>query len=86
MERFPYEIKDTSLKPGDTILLITDGLPELKNGSGEMYGYQRVRNRFEDVAEQTPEEIITHFKNDGAAWTDNGEPEDDVTLVVIKVK
>jgi len=86
MEKFPYEIKDTTLKPGDTILLITDGLPELKNSSGEMYGYKRIRNRFEDVAEQTPEQIISYLKNEGAAWADNGDPEDDVTFVVIKVK
>ena len=31
MDKFPYEIKDTTLSPGDTILLMSDGLPELEN-------------------------------------------------------
>ncbi|MCB0283660.1 MAG: SpoIIE family protein phosphatase [Calditrichaeota bacterium] len=86
MDKFPYEIKDTTIKPGDTILLMSDGLPELTSDSGEMYGYKRIRNNFEDVAEQAPEDIISFFKNEGSGWINNADPDDDVTFVVIKVK
>ncbi len=86
MENFPYEIKDTTLSPGDTILLMSDGLPELENKDGEMYGYKKIRSGFEEVAEQTPEEIISYLKNEGAGWVDSQDPDDDVTFVVIKVK
>jgi len=86
MEKFPYEIKDTTLNPGDTILLMSDGLPELKNNNDEMYGYKRIRNGFEDVAEKAPEEIVSYLKNEGAGWVNNADPDDDVTFVVIKVK
>jgi len=86
MDRFPYEIRETTLKPGDTIMLISDGLPELQNASAEMYGYKRVRNRFEEYAERDPEEIINALKNDGSAWVNDVDPDDDVTFVVIKVK
>lgn len=86
MDKFPYELKDTTLKPGDTILLMSDGLPELNNDSGEMYGYKRIRNGFEDVAEKSPEEIIGFLKDEGSAWVNDEAPDDDVTFVVIKVK
>ena len=86
MEKFPYKIKDTTLNPGDTILLLSDGLPELKSSNGEMYGYKKIRSSFENIAEQSPEEIISHFKNEGSGWINNVDPEDDVTFVVIKVK
>jgi len=86
MENFPYIIKDTTLNPGDTILLMSDGLPELQNKNGEVYGYKRTRSGFEDVAEKSSEEIITYLKNEGASWVDNENPNDDVTFVVIKVK
>jgi serine phosphatase RsbU (regulator of sigma subunit) len=86
MEKFPYEKKDTTLNPGDTILLMSDGLPELENTSGEIYGYKKIRNGFEDVAEQSPEQIISFLKNEGASWVNNEDPDDDVTFVVIKVK
>ncbi len=86
MVKFPYELKNTTLNNGDTILLMSDGLPELINSQEEMYGYKRIRNGFEDVADKTPDEIISFFKNEGAAWANNKDPDDDVTFVVIKVK
>jgi len=51
-----------------------------------MYGYKRIRNGFEDVAEKAPEEIVSYLKNEGAGWINNEDPDDDVTFVVIKVK
>ncbi len=86
MMKFPYEVKDTTLKPGDTILLMSDGLPELQSDKEEMYGYKRIRNGFEDVAEKAPEEIISFLKNEGKKWNGDQAPDDDVTFVVVKVK
>jgi len=86
MDKFQYKIQDTTLNPGDTILLLTDGLPELQNANGELYGYKRVRNLFEEIAEKKAEDIISELKNDGTAWVNDKEPDDDVTFVVIKVK
>jgi len=86
MKAFPYELKDTTLKAGDTILLMSDGLPELANANGEMYGYKRIRTGFEEVADKPAEEIISFLKNEGKSWNDDQAPNDDVTFVVIKVK
>ncbi len=86
MDNFPYELKELELFSGDTILLMSDGFPELQNQHNEMFGYKRARNSFEEVAEKRPEEIITYLKNEGNRWSENKEPDDDVTFVVIKVK
>jgi serine phosphatase RsbU (regulator of sigma subunit) len=86
MNKFPYKVMDTKLQPGDTILLLSDGLPELQNDSEELFGYKRVRNIFEEIAEKSPEEIINQLKEDGSSWVSDKDPEDDVTFVVIKVK
>ena len=85
-DKFPYDIQETKLNRGDTVLLMSDGFPELLNSDGELYGYQRVRNSFENSAEKTPEEIIDHLKNEGSNWVRDNDPDDDVTFVVIKVK
>jgi serine phosphatase RsbU (regulator of sigma subunit) len=37
MKNFPYTLHETELKSGDTILLLSDGLPEQKNVQGAMF-------------------------------------------------
>ena len=86
MENFPYEIKNTSINSGDTILLMSDGLPELHNGTNKMYGYDRIINEFNSVGNNAPEKIIDHLKKSAAAWINGNDPDDDITFVVIKVK
>ena len=86
IDKFPYDVRETKLNKGDTLLMLSDGLPELHNDEKDMYGYKRVRNEFENVAEKSPEEIIEHLKNSGSDWVNGREPDDDVTFVVIKMK
>jgi len=86
MDNFPYELKELELFSGDTILLMSDGFPELQDAKNEMFGYKRARNSFEEVASESPEDIITKLKSAGSEWANDKEPDDDVTFVVIKVK
>jgi len=83
---FPYQIKTTKLNSGDTLLLLSDGLPELFNSKKEMFGYDKVTTEYEKVAGKNPEEIINHLKNVGTKWVNGNDPDDDVTFVVVKVK
>ena len=74
------------LESGDTILLMSDGLPEMLNPENEMLDYPKTKELFEAVADQAPKAIIDHLFEAGTSWAD-GEPQaDDVTLVVMKVK
>jgi sigma-B regulation protein RsbU (phosphoserine phosphatase) len=83
---FPYQTQSKELFTGDTLFLLSDGLPELFNKEREMFGYERITEEYEKVAEKTPEEIIEHMKLAGSDWVDGDEPDDDITFVVIKVK
>ena len=83
---FPYVLKETELNAGDTILLMSDGLPELFDSNKEMYGYDRVQTEFHKVAEKSPEKIIERLKSCTSEWIGKSDPDDDVTFVVIKVK
>jgi len=83
---FPYSLVESTISSGDTILMMSDGFPELMNDKKEMFGYKRTRNLFEDLAEKTPEEIISKLKDAGSEWVNDNDPDDDVTFVVIKVK
>jgi len=86
MNDFPYTLKESHLETGDTILMLSDGLPELTNSNNEMYGYDRTKTEFHSVGEKEPEEIVDHLKNSASQWVNEKDPDDDITFVVIKVK
>ena len=83
---FPYQLKETTINTGDTLLLQSDGLPELFNSNREMFSYERVVQEFSKCAHKSPEEIIDDLKTAGSDWVEDKIPDDDVTFVVIKVK
>lgn len=83
---FPYTKTCVPLQPGDTVLLMSDGFPELFNPSGEMLGYDEVAEIFKTVAHQPPDTIINHLKKVGEQWAAGRAPDDDITFVVLKVK
>jgi serine phosphatase RsbU (regulator of sigma subunit) len=86
IKEFPYEIKSLDVVSGDTILLLSDGLPVLQNERQESYGYNRVKQLFEKIAENNSEEIINNIKIEVSNWRNGKEPEDDISFVVIKIK
>jgi serine phosphatase RsbU (regulator of sigma subunit) len=86
MNNSNYDIYESELAEGDTIILFSDGFPELQNTKGEMYGYERIKKVFTDNVHKSPEEIISYLKNEGTRWVNDKEPDDDVTFVVIKIK
>jgi serine phosphatase RsbU (regulator of sigma subunit)/ligand-binding sensor domain-containing protein len=83
---FPYKLKQSTINPGDTMLLLSDGLPELFKKDREMFSYERVVQEFSKCAHKSPEEIIEDLKTAGSDWVEDEDPDDDVTFVVIKVK
>jgi len=86
MKNFPYSLHETELESGDTLLLLSDGLPEQKNSTGEMFDYARVQSSFSDVAMRTPDEIIKALVSDGETWMKDAVQEDDITMMVVRVK
>ncbi len=82
---FPYAEWETTLAPGDTVLMMSDGFPELFNDHQECFDYQRVQPLFEEIAHETPDEIIAHLKTAGETWMNGNHQNDDITFVVLKV-
>lgn len=83
--QFPYKQEELELAPGDTIALMSDGLPEMFNHDGEILDYPAAKNIFAEVAEQSPHEIIAHLVKAGERWANGRPQDDDVTFVVMQV-
>ena len=86
MASFPYNVHEKDLNSGDTILLITDGLPEQMNNKEEMYDYPRVKDKFIQIVDKSPNEIIQSLIESCDNWMNGTTQEDDITLMVIKVR
>jgi serine phosphatase RsbU (regulator of sigma subunit) len=81
-----YDERRLEIQPGDTLLLMTDGLPELTDPEGEPFGYGRVRETFEDLGGKRPEEVISGLTAAAEAWAGGQPAKDDITLVAIRVR
>jgi len=65
---------------------MSDGLPERLNGAEEVYDYPAVEALFANVATEAPDTIIQRLTHGGEEWADGGPQDDDITLVILKVK
>jgi serine phosphatase RsbU (regulator of sigma subunit) len=83
---FPYKHASFDLAKGDTILFMSDGLPETFNLHEEMLGFERIKALFLETAGDSVENIIAGLVDAGKEWAGGGEAHDDVTLMVIKMK
>jgi sigma-B regulation protein RsbU (phosphoserine phosphatase) len=73
-----------TLAPGDSVLLITDGLFEWTNASGESYGLEQLRESILRLSAATATEMIAGLYDQARRFVGDLPQEDDVTIVVIR--
>ena len=75
----------SGLKKGQILLLSTDGLWETQNPTGNMFGKKRIYEIIRQHSDRSAREILDTIVAELVTFRQNLEPEDDITLVVIKV-
>lgn len=81
---FPYESAETTVEPGDTIILMSDGFPEAFNEDGEMLGYERASEFVRSVASLEPTSMIEALMEFAEEWSGHGPISDDITFLVLR--
>ncbi len=79
------QYQKTDLKQGQIILLGSDGLWEARNSAGKMFGKASVHQIIRQSPDATAREMLTTCFNAFNLFLGDRAPEDDVTLVVIKI-
>ncbi|MDM7913925.1 MAG: SpoIIE family protein phosphatase [Candidatus Eisenbacteria bacterium] len=79
-----YPQKRLPLRPGDCLLLYTDGAIDAADASGEEFGEARLAAAFAEARGRTAAEIRVALE-EAILRHCGGEAQDDVTLVVLKV-
>ncbi|MBW1694110.1 MAG: SpoIIE family protein phosphatase [Deltaproteobacteria bacterium] len=83
---FEYDEFNCTLAPGNIVLIGTDGIWEMQNESGEMFGKDRLKEIIHMNASSTAKEIIAAIYDALNRYRGTKQPEDDITMVVIKVQ
>lgn len=86
VENFSYSQNSLgSLRPGAIIAVGTDGIWEARNLNDDMFGKKRYQDALRAYADLPAAEIVNNVVNDVFLFSGGNKPQDDVTLVVVKV-
>ncbi|RNC80429.1 MAG: HAMP domain-containing protein [Phycisphaera sp.] len=83
-----WQFNESSAKlpaAGGVLLIGTDGIWEARNGSGDMYGKDRLRELMKSHARDNSDQIAQAILDDVVQFREGTPQTDDITLVVLKV-
>lgn len=75
-----YSTVEYPLKPGDRLVLYTDGLLEAENADGEVFGPLRLGGLLKDSAMLNTEQVADHIISSLKAWARSQN--DDLTVLI----
>ncbi len=81
-----YEGSKFKLKPGDSIVLYSDGVTEQQNENNQIFGIKGIYPVLYKSASLEPEEIIDEINNNLDKFRGEEKQTDDITIMVLKYK
>ena len=79
-----FALEEFDFNIGDSLVFISDGLPEAENSQGEMLGYEAVFDCVKTNGKESAEEQKQALLDLGSAWLGELRNQDDITIVVVK--
>ena len=76
--------RDLHLNEGDLLVLVTDGLCEWENASGQQFGTERLEQVIRQARQKNPKEIIQALYNAALEFSNGTQQQDDVTALILK--
>lgn len=79
-----YEERPQALRPGDVLVLYTDGVSEAMSPDGDQFGEERIQEFVLRLRDRSASEIVEGLVASVTEWCE-GRSSDDLTLLVLKV-
>jgi phosphoserine phosphatase RsbU/P len=73
-------------RPGDIMVLYTDGITEAKDGKGNEFGYERLTEVVNEASHLPPLQIQNHLINNLYEFSGTSNIDDDYTTMILKFK
>jgi sigma-B regulation protein RsbU (phosphoserine phosphatase) len=77
--------KEIELKPGQIYAFFTDGVTEAMNEQNDLFGEEKLSKILKDKASHRSTEIMDEIWNSVNTFRGKAEPNDDMTMVIVKV-
>lgn len=84
LEEARYETGEVTLKPGDSLVLYSDGITETRNPRRDLYSLDRLQETAVDSRRLTAEEAHRAILESVEQFSEGSRATDDVTLLVVK--
>jgi len=85
LENFPYQTVHTRMQPGESLVLVSDGVPEAMNRAGELFGRARLGRLLATMpAGLSPEERVRIVNGEVHRFAAGADMADDVTILVVR--
>jgi serine phosphatase RsbU (regulator of sigma subunit) len=81
-----YEERTLTVAGGGHLFLYTDGLVEAESASGEPFGAERLREAVEGARELPVARVLERVEEAARAHREGREPDDDATLLVLRLE
>jgi sigma-B regulation protein RsbU (phosphoserine phosphatase) len=79
-----FAVAQASLRPGDTVVLFTDGICEAENEDGEEYGVAQLRTQIEQHCSGCANKLVEACKQHLEGFRGRRERSDDETLLAVQ--
>jgi serine phosphatase RsbU (regulator of sigma subunit) len=80
-----YEERPIALKPGDVLIMYTDGVTEAESPAIEHFGQMRLESAILALRDRGAQAILDGIVEEVLAWCGDRGQSDDLTLMVVKV-
>ena len=77
-----YRAARTQFQPGDLLCIVSDGVTESNNRTGELYGTARVDRLLVDV--DSAAQAVDAIGKDVRKFEEGAEPADDMTVLAVR--
>lgn len=84
MEGSSYRAYELALRPGDTLFVYTDGVPEASGGDNRFYGTERMLAALNTCGETTPQTLLAAVQADIDDFVGGAPQFDDITMLALR--
>ena len=84
VEGMEYDSHKIVLRPGDTVLLYTDGVTEAMTADGQLYGEERLVDALQQCDGAAPKEMLDSLQTKLADFAGGAPQADDITMLALR--